>query len=198
MILLLVNSAAQGQVRKGFEGYYYPASSMGFSSLATKLFYQTSQGMYTECRYNYEKEATAACSMGKTFSKENIFSYSITPEVGIAVGKLQGASFGLNTSLSLGRLSFNSSLLYTSGFERNKGGSSFFNWSELNGQISKHLYAGVTIQLSSSGCAAMGLDLGGQLGVLYKNWTFPLYIFDRPGIHPYLVAGASYEWKYKL
>lgn len=195
MILLFVNSASQGQTRKGFEGYYYPANGGSISSLSTKLFYQSSQGWYTECRYNYEQEGTAACSVGKTFSNENAFSYSITPEIGFAVGKLQGASLGLNSSMSLGRLSFTSSMLYTTGLQKNETANSFFNWSELNGQISKHLYAGVTIQLSSSRCAVISREPGAQLGVLFKNWTFPLYVFDRPGAHPYLVAGACYDWK---
>jgi hypothetical protein len=195
MIVFLFNQAVQGQERKGFEGYYYPTNSGSVSSLSTKLFYQTSQGWYTECRYNYEEEKTAGFSVGKTFSKENAFRYSITPEVGFAVGKLQGASLGLNTSLTRGRLSFNSSLLYTSGFEKTQAARSFFNWSELNAQISKHLYAGVTMQLSSSRCTMISREPGGQLGILFKNWAFPLYVFDRPGAHPYLSAGACYEWR---
>jgi hypothetical protein len=197
MILLFVNSAVRGQIRKGFEAYYYPVNGVGFSSLSTKLYYQTSQGWYTECRYNYEEEGTAACSVGKTFSKEKYFSYSITPEVGLSGGKLQGASLGLNSTLSRGRLSFNSSLLYAPRFERNKGAGSVFSWSELNGRISKHLYAGVTIELSSSPCTTMNLAPGGQLEVLYKDWTFPFYVFDRRGAQPYVVAAACYEWKYR-
>jgi len=197
MILLFVNCGAQGQIRKGFEAYYYPGNGAVFSSLSTKLYYQTSQGWYTEFRYNYEQEGTAACSVGKTFSKENDISYSITPEVGISGGKLQGTSLGLNSTLSRGRLSFNSSLLYAPRFERSKSNGSFFSWSELNGRITKHLCAGVTIELLSSPCTTMSLDAGGQLEVLYKDWTFPLYVFDRRGTEPFLVAGACYEWKYR-
>jgi hypothetical protein len=196
MILLFGNSAAQGQGRQGFEVYNYPKNGLGLSSLSTKLYYQTSQGWYTECRYNYEQERTAACSVGKTFSNEDDLSYSITPEVGVSGGKLQGPSVGLNTTLALGRLPFNSSFLYAPGFEQSKGSHSFFDWSELNGRISKHLYAGVTIELSSSPCV-MTLDQGGQLEVLYNGWTFPLYVFDRRGAQPYLVAAACYEWKYR-
>jgi hypothetical protein len=195
MIVFLFNQAVQGQGRKGFEGYYNPANGGGMSCLAVKLFNQTCQGWYSEFRYNYEEERTAGFSVGKTFSKENIFSYSITPEVGLAVGRLQGASLGLNTSLSRGRLSFNSSLLYTSAFEKTQAANSFFNWSELNGQFSKRLYGGVTMQLSSSGCRMISRELGGQLGILYKSWAFPLYVFDRPGAHLYFTAGICYERK---
>jgi hypothetical protein len=195
MMVFLFNQAVQGQERKGFEGYYYPANGGGISSMSVKLFNQTSQGWYSECRYNYEEERTAGFSVGKTFSKENVFPYSVTPEVGLAVGRLEGASVGFNTSLSRGRLSFNSSLLCTSGFEKTQAGNSFFNWSELNGQFSKHLYAGVTMQLSSSRCTMISRELGGQFGVLYKSWTFPLYVFDRPGAHVYFTAGICYEQK---
>ena len=197
MIAFLFNQAVQGQGRKGLEGYYYPANGAGVSSFSTRLFYQTSGGWYTECRYNYEEERTAGFSADKTFSKENVFSYSITPEVGLVLGKLQGFSLGLNTSLSWKRLSFCSSLLNTSRLEQDAGGNSLFNWSELNIQISKHLFAGATMQLSSSRCTIVSREPGGQLGVLFKNWAFPIYVFDRPGARPYVVAGACYEWQNK-
>jgi hypothetical protein len=129
MIAFLFNQAVQGQERKGFEGYYYPANGASVSSLSTKVFYQTSQGWYAECRYNYEEEKTA----------------------GFSVGKLQGVSLGLNISLSWKRLSFCSSLLKTSGLEKDAAGYSLFNWSELNMRITSCLYGGATVQLSSSG-----------------------------------------------
>jgi hypothetical protein len=195
MIAFLFNQAVQGQERKGFEGYYFPANGGGISSMSVKLFDQASQGWYTECRYNYEEERTAGFSVGKTFSKEDAFSYSITPEVGFAVGKLQGASLGLNSSLSCKRLSFNSSLLYTAGFEWEEAEYSLFNWTELNVQINRYLYAGATVQLSCSGHTVNSGEPGVQLGVMFQGWAFPLYVFDRPGTHPYFAAGACYEWK---
>jgi hypothetical protein len=195
MIAFLFNQAVQGQERKGFEGYYYPENGGGISSMSVKLFNQTSQGWYSECRYNYEEERTAGFSIGKTFSKENVFSYSVTPEVGLVIGRLQGASLGLNTSLSYKRLSFSSSALYTAGLKKEDAGHSFFTWSELNIRIIKYLYAGVTVQVSTSGYMAISREPGVQLGVLFKNWAFPLYVFDRAGDHPYFAAGACYEWK---
>ena len=195
MIVFLFNQAVQGQERKGFEGYYYPTNGEAVSSLSTRLFYQTSQGWYSEFRYNFEEQRTAGFSAGKTFSKENVFSYSVTPEVGLVVGRLQGASLGLNTSLSYKRLSFSSSVLYTAGLKKEDAGHSFFNWSELNIRIIKHLYAGVTVQVSTSGSMPISREAGVQLGVMFKNWAFPLYVFDRAGDHPYFAAGACYEWK---
>jgi hypothetical protein len=88
MTILLLNSAVQGQVRKGLEGYYYPTTGRGIPSLSSKIFYQTSQGWYAEGRYNYEEEGTVACSVGKTFSKENAVTWSLTPEIGLAFGRL--------------------------------------------------------------------------------------------------------------
>lgn len=195
MIAFLFNQAVQGQDRKGFEGYYYPTNGRGLSSLSTKLFYQTSQGWYTECRYNYEEERTAGWSVGKTFSKESVFSYSITPEVGLAVGQLQGASLGLITALSWRGLSFNSALLYTSGLEKEEAGYSLFNWSELNVQISKYIYGGVTVQESSFCQKVTSREPGVQLGLMFKGWTIPFYVFDRPGNHLYFSAGVCHEWK---
>lgn len=195
MIVFLFNQAVQGQDRKGFEGYYYPTNGAGLSTLSTKLFYQTSQGWYTECRYNYEEDRTAGFSVGRTFSKENTFSYSITPEAGLTVGKLQGACLGENTVLSWKRLSFNSSLLYTAGVKQGEAGYSLFNWSELNVQISKYLYGGVTVQESSFCQTVTSREPGAQLGLLFKGWTIPFYVFDRPGNHLYFLAGICHEWK---
>jgi len=186
MMVLLSNQAALGQVRKGFEEYY-TVSGATFSCLSAKVFYQSRLGWYSETRFNYEEEGTAACSVGKTFSKEGRLSCSFTPEIGFTAGKLHGVSFGLNTALSFKQLSFTSSTLYTT--------NSFFTWSELNGQITKQLYAGVTLQLSSSRCMALKQDAGLQFGFLIKRWTFPLYVFEQGDAHPYFVTGACYEWK---
>jgi hypothetical protein len=195
MIVFLFHQAVQGQDRKGFEGYYYPMNGGTANSLSTKLFYQTSKGWYTECRYNYEEERTAGFSFGKTFSKENVFSYSITPEVGLAVGKLHGVSLGLNAALSCKRLSFTSSLLCTAGLEKGEAGYSLFNWSELNVQITNYIYGGVMVQLSSSEQMVINREPGVQLGLMFKDWTVPLYVIDRPGGHLYFSAGTCYEWK---
>jgi hypothetical protein len=195
MIIVLFNQAVQGQERKGFEEYYYPANGWNAAFLSTRLFYQSGQGWYTECRYNYEVEGTAGFSVGKTFSKENAFSYSVTPEVGFAAGKIQGASVGLNTSLSFRRLSFTSSTLYTAGFEKEEAGYSLYDWSELNVRMTGYLYGGVTIQLLSSLYTAISPEPGVQLGVVLKGWTFAVYGLDRPGGHPHLSTCACYEWK---
>ena len=197
MIVILCNQAVRGQDRKGFEEYYYPAGGAGFSSLSTKLFSQSSRGWYTECRYNYEEEGTAAVSLGKTFSKEGGLSWSFTPELGFAVGKLQGVSLGFNGSLSVKRLSLTSSTLYTSGFDKGQPLDRLFNWTELNGQITRQLYTGITLQFSSSPGEGIKRDTGVQLGLSIKRWTFPFYVFERADARPYFVAAACYEWKSK-
>ena len=197
MVVILCNQAARGQDLKGFEEYYYPAGRARISSFSTKLFHQSGQGWYTECRYNYEDQGTVALSLGKTFSKEGGLSWSFTPEVGFAVGKLQGVSLGINSSLSVNRLSLTSSTFYTSGFQKGQPTDCFFNWSELNGQITKQLYTGITIQFSSAPFESIQRETGVQLGFLIKRWTFPFYVFEQADAHPYFVAGACYNWKGK-
>jgi hypothetical protein len=97
--------------------------------------------------------------------------------------------------LSWKRLSFCSSLLKASGFEKDAAGYSLFNWSELNMRITSYLYGGATLQLSSSGRMVISLEPGVQVGLMFKNWVFPVYVFDRPGTRTYFAAGACYEWK---
>ena len=92
MITVLFTYLARAQERKGFEEYYYPGTAGVLPSLSTKAFYENRENWYTEVRYNYEEENTIACSIGRTFFKEDSLSYSFTPVAGLVAGRQQGLS----------------------------------------------------------------------------------------------------------
>jgi hypothetical protein len=195
MIILLFRQPTQAQDRKGFEEYYSSESGRSVSSVSTRLYYQPAQGWYTEFRYNYEEENTAAFSVGKTFSKDEKLSWSVTPELGLAAGKLQGVSLGVNTTLSAGRISFSSVALCTKGFEADGVTRSFFAWSELNGRICKQLYAGVTLELCATRHRGVSEETAAQLGFTFGRWTIPLYLFKPADAPLYFVTAICYELK---
>jgi hypothetical protein len=193
ILLFICGDAAVAQERKGADVYYYPGNGAVLPSLSSRVFYQGSSNWYGEVRYNYEEEATLACSVGRTFSKEGTWSYAITPVAGLSAGRLQGASFGFNSSLSYNTFSFSSSMQY--GLCPGQRKSNLFSWSELNCQMSDHFYAGVTMQQWSSYQLDPTWEPGMQMGVCLGNWTIPLYIFHPSSNQRYFVLGVCREWK---
>ena len=193
ILLFICGYAAVAQEEKGVDVYYYPGNGAILPSLSSRVFYQGSSNWYGEVRYNYEEEGTFACSVGKTFSKEGTWSYAITPVAGLSGGRLQGASFGFNSSLSHKAFSFSSSLQY--GLCPGQQKSNLFSWSELNCQMSDHFYAGVTMQQWSSHQLDPAWEPGMQMGICLGSWTIPLYIFHPSSSQRYFVVGVCREWK---
>jgi hypothetical protein len=193
-ILFLLNHPSFGQERKGFEVYHYAASPGLLSSMSAKLFYQDKNSWYTEIRYNYEEEQTMAFSVGKAFHKDKLLSYSFTPLLGFSVGKLQGVSAGLNTSLSYRSFEFCSFLQYSSRLETGKN-DYIFSWSEFGYQATKFLYTGIALQQTCFYPATNNWEPGIQLAFCFKNWVFPLYFFKASADGGYLMAGIFHEWK---
>jgi len=182
---------AQG--RKGVELYHYTGYQRVLPSLSARAYYQSSGKWYVEARCNYEEEETYAFSAGKTFLKDGKWTYSFTPAVGIAMGKLQGVSMGMNGSLSHKSVSISSTAQY--GISLVKRGDNLFSWSELNWQLSDRFYMGCTVQTLSSNCAPVQWEPGIQMGVCFKGWSMPLYFFQPTSGKRYFALGICREWK---
>jgi len=193
ILLFICSEAAVAQEKKGADVFYYPGNSAILPSIAARVYYQGGSNWYGEARYNFEEEGTFACSVGKTFSKEGAWAYAITPVAGLSGGRLQGASFGFNSSLSHKAFSFSSSLQY--GLCPGQQKSNLFSWSELNCQMSDHFYAGVTMQQWSSYHSDAEWEPGMQMGICIGSWTIPLYVFHPSSNQRYFVLGVSREWK---
>jgi len=182
---------AQG--RKGVELYHYTGCEGVLPSLSGRVYYQSGSKWYGEGRFNYEEEETYAFSMGRTFIKEGDWVYSVTPAAGIAVGKLQGISLGMNGFLSHGPVSMSTSVQY--GFNLRRRVNNLFTWSEVNWQLSKHVYTGCTIQGLSAVGAVPRWEPGLQIGFCFKDWSMPLYVFHPASGERYFALGICREWK---
>jgi hypothetical protein len=191
MIILLYHSGAMAQNRKGAELYHYSGSGGMLSSLSSRAWYQTNEKWYGEIRYNYEQEETFACSVGKTFMKEGDWTYAVTPVAGASVGKQEGLSFGMNGYMSHRALSISSSVQY--GISPGGRRSNLFSWSEVDWQLSKKFFAGVTLQQTGVGPAHSKWDPGMQIGFNSKKWSLPLYVFQPASGGRYFVVGILFN-----
>jgi hypothetical protein len=213
MILWLVTHSLQGQSRPGLEMFYYPGGRSLWSSLSTKLSYETVKGNYFELRRNYEQDGTIACSGGRSFSGKGLISWVMTPVAGFVAGKSQGLSLGLNTALEYKKLSFSSCIRQTASFVKGEPGF-LFSWSELGYRFADHLAAGVVMQQT---CLYRGgnpwqpggniwepggntwetggsrWEPGGMIALSFGGWAFPFYLFKSGGEAYSVAAGICYQ-----
>ncbi|HEY6900029.1 MAG TPA: hypothetical protein VI233_05275 [Puia sp.] len=193
MISLLILQPVQGQTRTGFEAYYYTCYS-GTSAIVPKAYFQ-SNGWYGEARYNYESGQSLSLFAGRTFSKENLLSWSFTPMIGVVAGQLRGGSLGVNAALNIKGIYFNTASQYTASWhDRNE--SFFYAWSELGYQLTEHIYAGAALQQTGFCGNGNSLEPGLQLTLSSGSWRLPVYLFSSRDKQLYLVAGINREWTY--
>jgi len=193
ILIFLHGGISMAQSRKGIELYHYTGCEGVLPSLSARVYYQSGAKWYGEVRCNYEEEKTYAFSVGKTFLKEGGWAYSFTPSTGIAMGKFQGISIGMNGDLSHGPLSMSTSAQY--GFNPGRGGHNLFSWSELNWQLSKFFYTGCTMQALSSAGVVSHWEPGFQIGFCFSDWSIPLYVFQPASGERYFALGICREWK---
>ncbi len=79
MLFLLNHAGAQSEA--GIEQYCFRGSNHNYIVMPVAHF-QNAKKWYAEARYTYEDEQTISVYFGKTFSKEDKFSYSFTPIAG--------------------------------------------------------------------------------------------------------------------
>ncbi len=191
-ILLALCYTGKGQVSGGLEQYYY--SSPGSSIIVPKIYYQTPHNWLGEIRYNYEELETISLLAGKMFSFDGELSYSVTPLAGIVLGKMKGGLVGSDMTMNYKDLFFSSEPQYTFSVE-DRSENFFFNWSELGYDFSKIVYAGVALQSTHRHKSQSTWEPGIMMGLNYRNWTFPVYLFSPADENRNLVLGVNWEWK---
>ncbi|MEO6187465.1 MAG: hypothetical protein ABIO82_06105 [Ginsengibacter sp.] len=191
-ILIMLCHTGKSQVHGGLEQYYY--SSPGSSVVVPKLYYQTTDNWLGEIRYNYEQLETISFLAGKMFTNNKALSYSITPLAGVIWGKMKGGLIGSDMTLNYKHLFFSSEPQYTFSVEE-KTENFFFSWSELGYDFTKMLYAGFALQSTHLYRSQSSWEPGIMMGLNYKNWTFPVYIFSPADENRNLVLGVNWEWE---
>ena len=193
MLVMLYNKA-NTQSHGGFEQYYY-SGNRGTSSIVPKVYYQSKNNWYGEVRYNYEELETFSVNIGKTFSKEGMISYSVTPIAGAMAGKLNGGSVGVNSELNYRNLFFSSESEYIFSTE-GRNANFLFNWSELGYQVTGRIYTGLALQLTHVYKTANIWEPGIMVGFSFNKFTFPLYAFSPLTNKKYFVLGINWKWQH--
>lgn len=199
IITILLSNTAYSQRSLGFEQLCYvdnPGPSPTPSILVPRLYYRSTGSWYGEARYNYEEVKTFSLYAGRTFSKQDSLSWSLTPVAGILLGKLKGNAAGLNIAVNDGKWYFSSAVQAVFSWE-NKQYNFIYSWSELGYQATPHLYTGLVLQQTSLYDMHTKWEPGVQIGILVYKWTFPVYAFNPMGKDRRFVIGITREWEWK-
>ena len=170
--------------------------AMGVHRLSPKYIIKRGKAGMAELRYNYEEPQTISMNAGKTFSKRNLLSYSITPVAGFVAGKLNGGTVGTNADIDYKNLFFSCESEYTFSFEK-RDRNLFFNWSECGYQITKQVYGGMAMQAACYYAIKNTWEPGVMMGYAYKTWTFPMYAFSPFSYKRNFVLGINWQWNYE-
>ena len=180
---------AVGQV--AFEQYYYIKNRQRVESVP--LFNYTSrENLYIEARYNYEEANTFSFYLGRSFANEGKFSYTVTPLMGVVMGRLSGGSIGVNATLEYQNIFFSTQSQYTASLHERKA-NFIYAWSELGYQPWKWFYFGLSTQQTYSPEVDPLISAGVFVGFSIGKWTFPVYSFNPMSDTRYFVLGINFS-----
>jgi len=194
VFLFLLHEVSAQQVLS-FEQYSFVGAGQN-SLLAPVAHFQSDKKWYAEARYNYEDLRTFSLYAGRTFSQEKEFSWSLTPVLGAIAGKMNGGSFGLNSSCSYHKFNFSSQAQYSVSAET-RYENFFYNWAEFCYQPAEWIYTGIAVQHTRMYATHTVADPGLLLAFSFGQWTVPLYSFNPFAGEKYYVLGINWEWKHK-
>jgi hypothetical protein len=191
---LFFSCTVYAQQAVSFEQYSFVGAGQN-SLLAPVAHYQSRQKWYAEARYNYEDIRTFSLYGGRTFSRDNEFSWSLTPVLGAIAGKMNGGSFGLNSACSYHKFNFSSQAQYSISAE-SRYENFFYNWAEFCYQPATWFYTGIALQHTRMYATHAVADPGLLMAFSVGQWTVPLYSFNTFGGERYYVLGINWEWKH--
>ncbi len=184
---------ACAQSKAGVEQYCFRGSNLNYIIMPVAHF-QNAKNWYGEARYNYEDEKTFSLYVGKTFSNDDVLSYSFTPLAGGAAGLFNGISAGLNMTLDYKNFFFSSQSQYSLSTDHYKN-NFYYNWSEIGYQPVNFFYTGVSLQQTNSFQSRTKLEPGVLVGFAFKKFSVPLYWFNLSNSSRYFMVGFNFEWE---
>jgi len=189
-ILMQLNVTAQ--TKTGIENYSFKSSNEPY--LWMPIIHRTGKkGLHTEFRYNYEERKTASVYIGKNFSMDSNFSYSITPMLGWVFGKYNGGSLALNADADYKKVFVSVQTQYT--VSKNGAAENFFyTWAETGYQPVDWFYAGVSTQLTKVHKEKIVAEYGVLVGFNIKKITVPVYVFSPFSKERNFILGINVEW----
>jgi len=183
---------AMAQSKTGIENYSMLSSGQEYVWMPV-VHHKGKKGFYTEMRYNYEAQKTAAVYVGKSFSKKGSIAYEVTPMAGFVYGEYSGGSLAMNVEMEYKKIFFAAQTQYTINID-DRLDDFFFNWSELGYQPVKWFYAGVSTQFTKMYKAALVPEYGLMLGLVINKITIPVYVFNPFGGKKNYIIGINAEW----
>lgn len=193
IILSLIPFLTTAQSKTSIEQYHVAGNNRNYMPMSIAHF-QNDKKWYAEGRYNYEESETFSLYVGKTFSRENNLSYSLTPLLGGALGNFNGVSAGLNMDFDYNRFSFSGQSQYSFSTDQ-RADNFFYNWSELVYQPLGWLYGGVSVQNTHLYKTETVYEPGVLLGITFRNLTIPMYTFAPFKKNRYFILGLTIEWE---
>ncbi len=188
-ILMQLNSTAQAKV--GIENY----SSVRRSepNLWIPMVSRTGKkGLHTEFRYNYEERKTGSVYIGKNFSRDSAFSYSITPMLGWVFGQYNGGSVALNADVAYKKFYLSVQTQYTMS-KNSRAENFFYTWGEIGYDVTPWLYTGVSSQLTKLYKEKIETEYGILVGFNVKKISVPVYVFSPFGNDINFLIGINLE-----
>jgi hypothetical protein len=167
-----------------------PLSSMPVAS------YQAAKGFYAEGRYNYEALNTFSFYMGRTFAKESVISYSVSPMAGAVMGDFNGGSVGANIGLSYKNFYIYSQPQYSFSLE-NAINNFIYSWTDITYSPTSWLSAGISLQHTKPYQDKGYMQNGFVVELAVRKFTFPMYIFNPLNKSRSFVVGASFDLNFK-
>ena len=182
---------AHAQSETFVEQYHVVGRNRSYMPISIAHF-QNKKKWYAEDRYNYEDVRNFSLYMGKTFSEENFFSYSVTPLIGGAVGSFNGVSTGINVDMDFRKFFLSSQTQYSISTDH-RTNNFFYNWSELAYQPLKWFYGGVSVQHTRLYQSENSFEPGVLLGLSFRNLNVPFYTFGPLKKDRYFMIGLTVE-----
>jgi len=192
---ILMLPDAFGQLKGGIDQYhYFRIHSNG--SFVPVVHIQSAKNFYGELRYNYDEEKAFSVNAGKAFSKKGVFSFDVTPMLGLVMGSFKGYNLNLNLEAERKKFFYSAQAQYTiAATEANE--DFFYSWMETGYNFSKRFFAGVSCQVTKIKLLPMVTDAGIMAGFTLGNFSFPVYYFRPFAKNSFVIAGINYEWQLK-
>lgn len=187
--LLLLFCSAQKNYGVSQDYYIYQNNR---SAIVPLIYYETKNHWYTSARYNYEEDQTLSLQLGKTFSREGIFAYSVTPLAGLLAGNFRGISISTQAEIEAGKFTLFTEPEYCLQF-KNENENFFYSWSELSFRPSKIFYTGLALQTTKIKNLSLTNEPGLLFGICIKNFEVPLYFFKTSSSTNYFVTGIHWR-----
>ena len=149
--------------------------------------------LHLEARWHYEDAKTLSAWAGWTWETGETVALSVTPMLGVVMGRTNGIAPGLEMSLTWKALEFYSENEYVVDFGGREN-NFFYSWSELSWWATDWLRAGVSGQRTRIYDMEREIDHGLLVGLQRGRAGATVYGFNIGGDAPFMMLGLSWEF----